>query len=254
MTKRVLVTGTDSGLGSTLLETLGSESLTRGIDPSERWDDAPYDAIIHCAIDLTDDRSNPSPFDPASRNVALLQNVLRIPHRMFIHISSVDVYPESDSPKREDTALGTIPKDNSYRAVKLACEAALTASDRPHLILRPTALLGPTARPNSLIRMIRDPGCQLTLNPASTFNYVLHRQVGDFIQTALRDGLSGVYNLAASGNLRLDEVAEIVGAIPGYGGFMYCVGEIDNAKAKALLPSFAMNSAQVVTAFMKEFA
>jgi nucleoside-diphosphate-sugar epimerase len=254
MIERILVTGTDSGLGFTLLETLGSESLTRGIDSSERWDDAPYDAIIHCAIDLSDDRSNPSLIDPASRNVALLQNVLRIPHRMFIHISSVDVYPESDNPKRDDTALGTIPKDNSYRAVKLACEAALTASDRPHLVLRPTALLGLTARPNSLIRMIHDPGCQFTLNPASTFNYVLHSQVGDFIQTALRDGLSGVYNLAASGNLRLDEVAEIVGANPSYGDFLYRVGEIDNAKAKALHPSFAMNSAQVITAFMKEFA
>jgi nucleoside-diphosphate-sugar epimerase len=254
MIERILVTGTDSGLGSTLLEALGSDSLTRGVDPSERWDDAPYEAIIHCAIDLTDDQTSLSPIDPVSRNVALLQNVLRIPHRMFIHISSVDVYPKSDGPKREDAALGTIPKDKSYRAVKLSCEAALTASDRPHLILRPTALLGLTARPNSLIRMIRDPGCQLTLNPASAFNYVLHRQVGDFILTALRDGLSGVYNLAANGNLRLDEVAEIVGANPGYGDFLYRVGEIDNAKAKAVYPCFAMDSAQIVTAFMKEFA
>jgi nucleoside-diphosphate-sugar epimerase len=253
MTERILVTGTGSGLGSTLLEMLGTASLTREIDPRKHWNDVPYDTIVHCAIDLTNDQTSLLPSDLVYRNVALIQDVLRIPHRKFIHISSVDVYPKSSGLKLENDDLGAIPEDSSHRAVKLACEAALTASNTPHLILRPTALLGQTARPNSLIRMTRDPRCQLTLSPASTFNYVLHRQVGDFILTALRKGLCGIFNLAASKNLRLDEIAGIVGASPDYGNFLYCVGEIDNAKANAVCPSFAMDSAQVVNAFMREF-
>jgi hypothetical protein len=253
MTEQILVTGTVSSLGSTLLEILGTVSLIREIDPREHWDDAPFYTIVHCAIDLTNDQTSSILSDSVYRNAALIQNALRIKHRKFIHISSVDVYPETSGLKLGNDTLAAILEDSYYRVVKLTCEAALAANDRPHPISRPTALLSQPARPNSLIKSTHDPGSQLTLNTASIFNFVLHRQVGDFILTALRNWLSGVYNLAASKNLRLDEIARIVRANPEYGKFLYRVCEINNAKAKTVYPNFTMDGAPVTATFMKEF-
>ena len=248
MANRILVSGTKSGLGASLLNWLGTDSLTRTDNPADLWGRPAYDAIVHCAIDLTKDNSN-----PITKNVALLHDVMRIPHRLFVQISSVDVYPNTKGKRREIDELGTIPEDASYRAVKLACELALRNTNKPNLVLRPTALLGKTARPNSLIKMMHNPNCRLTLSPKSIFNYVRHRQISEFIKVAIRNGHVGIYNVASTGNLRLDEIAAIVGARPEYGHYKYEVGDVDNTKAKAIFPDLSMTSAQTIAAFTKEF-
>ena len=249
MDRRILVTGTGSGLGATLYERFGDVALTRADNPAEFWEHSAYDAIVHCAIDLAEGVD-----DPVSKNVSLLKDVCRIPHRLFVYISSVDVYPNADGALREDDPLGPIPTDASYRAIKLACEQVLADTGTASLVLRPAALLGSTARPNSLIRMRRDPHCALSLSAASTFNYVLHRQVGEFIEAAMRDGHTGVYNIAATENVTLKEVAGILGARPVYGNFQYRTGDIDNSKAKAIYPELSMTSNENITAFIQECA
>lgn len=248
MANRILVSGTKSGLGASLLNWLGTDSLTRTDNPADLWGRPAYDAIVHCAIDLTKDNSN-----PITKNVALLHDVMRIPHRLFVQISSVDIYPNTKGKRREIDELGAIPEDASYRAVKLACELALRNTNKPNLVLRPTALLGKTARPNSLIKMMHNPNCRLTLSPKSIFNYVRHRQISEFIKVAIRNGHVGIYNVASTGNLRLDEIAAIVGARPEYGHYKYEVGDVDNTKAKAIFPDLSMTSAQTIAAFTKEF-
>ena len=248
MANRILVSGTKSGLGASLLNWLGTDSLTRTDNPADLWGRPAYDAIVHCAIDLTRDNSN-----PITKNVALLHDVMRIPHRLFVQISSVDVYPNTKGKRREIDELGAIPEDASYRAVKLACELALRNTNKPNLVLRPTALLGKTARPNSLIKMMHNPNSRLTLSPKSIFNYVRHRQISEFIKVAIRNGHVGIYNFASTGNLRLDEIAAIVGARPEYGHYKCEVGDVDNTKAKAIFPDLSMTSAQTIAAFTKEF-
>lgn len=101
--------------------------------------------------------------------------------------------------------------------------------------------------------MLRNPTSSLTLHQDSTFNYVLHRQLGDFVAAALRDELQGIYNIAATGNVSLKEVAALLGATPQFGDFLYEVGQIDNSKAKRAVPDFAMSSSQIITQFVKEF-
>ena len=248
MANRILVSGTKSGLGASLLNWLGTDSLTRTDNPADLWGRPAYDAIVHCAIDLTRDNSN-----AITKNVALLHDVMRIPHRLFVQISSVDVYSNTKGKRREIDELGAIPEDASYRAVKLACELALRNTNKPNLVLRPTALLGKTARPNSLIKMMHNPNCRLTLSPKSIFNYVRHRQISEFIKVAIHNGHVGIYNVASTGNLRLDEIAAIVGARPEYGHYKYEVGDVDNTKAKAIFPDLSMTSAQTIAAFTKEF-
>ena len=247
MADRILVTGTGSGLGQALLEQLGTSGLTRADDPAALRESTPYDAIVHCAFDH-------SPKDDAEKieaNLNLFEAVRSIPCRRFVYISSIDVYPKGKGPKLENQQVLPAPTDDSYRTIKLACEARLENSDENNLILRPTALLGKTARPNSLIRMLQDPNCSLSLAPDSRFNYVTHHQLGAFILRALHDGLSGVYNIATTGSLRLREVAEILATCPQYGKFHYDVGDIDNRKARSVLPELARSTRDIVEEFMK---
>ena len=56
MANRILVSGTKSGLGASLLNWLGTDSLTRTDNPADLWGRPAYDAIVHCAIDLTSDK------------------------------------------------------------------------------------------------------------------------------------------------------------------------------------------------------
>lgn len=250
MTRRILVTGTDSGLGRALLDRFGTTALTRREDPLALQQEAPFDAVVHCAFDH-------SPDDDATKikaNLALFDAVHAIPCRCFIYISSIDVYPKGGVPRHESETVSPMPDDDPYRTIKIACEARLRSNAGQHLILRPTALLGRSARPNSLIRMMRDPQCSLSLSPASRFNYVLHEHIGHFILSALREGLNGIFNIATTGNLRLDEVAEILAARPEYGKFLYDVGDIDNRKAQSVLPELGQSSRDTVEAFMKATA
>ena len=125
-------------------------ALTRADNPAEFWEHSAYDAIVHCAIDLAEGVD-----DPVSKNVSLLKDVCRIPHRLFEYTSSVDVYPNVDGACGKTTRLARYRPMLPTR-IKLACEQVLADTGTASLVLRPTALLGSTARPNSLIRMRRD--------------------------------------------------------------------------------------------------
>ena len=249
MFERILVTGTKSGLGAALLDRFGTAALTREDDPADLKDDNIYDAIIHCAFDH-------AIFDNNSKirsNLALFDAVRIIPCKRFVYISSIDVYPTPAGRRQEDMPITATRDDNAYRATTIACEARLLADCGQFLILRPTALLGAKARPNSLMRMRSDPSCKLTLAPESAFNYVLHRQISDFIFSALRNDVTGIFNIASADNISLGEVAQLVNARPEYGKFRYEVGNIDNRKAQSVLTEFARSSRSVIEEFMKTF-
>lgn len=250
MPKRILVTGTASGLGRYLLDRYGTTSITRNDHPENHIKDSPYDAIIHCAIDKQE-KDNAS--KATTRNITLLKRVVRIPHHTFIQISSTDVYQKSVGIKSEESETIERYDKTPYEAIKLSCESFVTAWPSNHLIIRATAMLGKSARPNSLMHMLLNPKHELSLHPKSTFNYILHRQIGDFIISALKANHTGVFNLASSGNLTLADAAKQVKAEPSFGNFQYFTPNIKNDKAKIVLPDLEHDSAWAINEFMKEY-
>ena len=63
--------------------------------------------------------------------------------------------------------------------------------------------------------------------------------MGAFVQRALERDLTGVFNLAASSNATLAEIAAAFGRTPAFGEVFYDIGVVSNQKAAAIVPEFA---------------
>ena len=90
---RVLVTGTNSGLGKYIASQIDCSVLTR--DNSESVLKKSYDTIIHCAFNS---RKNVNDYyDIVRDNIFLTKDLCKIEHNKFVFISSIDVYQEEDN-------------------------------------------------------------------------------------------------------------------------------------------------------------
>ena len=133
--KKILITGVNSGLGNCLNDTFNKESrhykLTREnrhqvIELARQNKDV--DTIIHAAfgsqggyeqVDLHDY------FKYVDDNILLTKELLDIPHKRFIYISSLVVYETNY---------------NNYKMTKLYCESMVKNLATNYLILRCPAM------------------------------------------------------------------------------------------------------------------
>ena len=97
--------------------------------------------------------------------------------------------------------------------------------------------------------------CKLSLTANSVFNYILYNDILHFIESAIKNRLTGIYNLASSKNITLKEAEEIVRKYLGetkisYGNFQYSCGDIDisDTLKTGFFPE--KTSAQVVDEFI----
>lgn len=242
----ILVSGASSGLGKYLREFFKADSYDRA---QGKAPESSYDMIIHCAFDVR--RQVPLEEEAAytHNTLGITQDLLNIRHKHFVFISSADVYPTSSQPHREDETIEAESLPDRYGKSKLAAEKmALTQANNP-LILRPTAMLGPYMRPNSLTKILSGENPKLTLNEKSSFNYVLHEDIAHFISLATLQRLSGIFNIASSDNVTLETVCAAYQKPAQFGDYIYKTGTIDNKKAAAVCPIFSKTSLETVTRF-----
>ena len=244
-----LITGTSSGLGKFLHEKLGGISLNRQTskDVLAEIKKGRVEVIIHCAFNSD---QNPKDVDQYYQdNVLLTAKVTKIPHKKFIFISSVDVYPKNASKHTEEEILDVDKPDGLYAKTKLLSEYLVKKNCSNFLILRCTALLGKYAKKNSLVKIIKDDKPTLTLSGKSVFNYILHADVLAFTKLSIKNDLMGIYNLASSKNITLKQVAYLVKKKVTFGDYIYNVGNIDNRKAAAIFRAFKKTSQKVIEEF-----
>jgi nucleoside-diphosphate-sugar epimerase len=245
---RILISGTSSGLGASLHKRFGGEpySRTSVLAPS-----GAFDTIIHCAVDTAKAVTHETIDAYFRNNVELTRRLVAIPHRRFVFISSIDVYPRSLPLCEEDTAINAHDIAGVYGVTKFHAEALVKGGATAPLVLRASALLGPSMRENSLTRMLRANGASIGLSGASSFNYVLHHDVGDLIEAANEQGVSGILNCCSATSATLAEIAEAFQCETGFGNFVYTTPAIDNRRAVALTPGLARSSLDTVRMFHK---
>lgn len=232
-----LVTGAARGLGLALHRRLGQVPFTRGSSLQLVAKAGPYDAIVHSAVNSIKEVSPDIAYGYLQDNLLLLQELLRIPHRRFVFISSIDV-------KRPVDRMGL------HASTKFLSEAMVREHGHKPLILRPVTLLGHAMRPNTVYRMLTEPACRLFLASSSRFNFVLYRDVCDFVENALEQGIEGTYDIGSSCSIGLREIAKQLGVDPIYGKHHYDVGLVDSSAASRIVPAFGRPSWQTLNLFI----
>lgn len=251
---RILTSGTSSGLGRHIYETLGGMGWTRQLAVGERREmkRMGVDVIIHSAFNSARSISSESIYAYLSDNVLLTVDLAAIPHHKFVFVSSVDVYPKAPVSHLEKELIQMDDVNGVYGVTKLMSEAIVRANCPNFLILRCVSLLGKYSRRNSLIRIMEDDPCKLTLSNDSRFNYILHSDVSDFILFAIERDIQGIYNVASGGNLHLSEISEMFGKNVQFGNYKFDIGNIDNNKISSIFPAFCKTSKEVISQFANE--
>lgn len=205
--KKFLITGIDSGLGKYLLLNLpNSDGLDRTNFNSIKNND--YDCIVHCAFNKENTISDYKKY--ISDNILLTLDLKKIKHNKFIYLSSVDVYSDNN---------------NLYTLFKKFSESLLEEKD---LILRCSALLGPTMKTNHVVKLKQNVK-SLTLTKNSTFNYILYSDILEFLSSNDYESYSGVIDFVSNSFLKLEDTVKFFGASIDYGNYEYgCVHKYNN--------------------------
>jgi len=212
--KKILVTGTTSGLGKYIYRMLpNSISLNR--ENREQVIKDEYDLIIHCAFSNERGKDINDYYEFIDGSVLLTDELVRVKHKKFIYISSLEVYNK--------------PLTN-YILTKLCSEAIVSKKAKSPLILRVPALLGSDIRRNTVWRILKENKPQLTLNENSTFNYVLHSDLFAFIFENFDK--TGIVNFVSEGNISLARINEIFNGNAVWGSHKYITKEVAGVKIK----------------------
>ena len=251
----MIVTGAGSGFGRFVQETLGGVAWTRALDANTRTalrrDGT--DVIVHCAFTARAPRDLRDLAGYVDDNVRLTEELVGIPHRQFILLSTVDVYPRIAGSRTEEDPLDLQAPRELYATTKLMAEAIVAARATHPVILRCGALLGPYIRRNSLVRMLEEEDCRLTLSGASCMNYVLHEDVVELVRMAIKQQWHGTYNVASTEMVTLEEVAALIGRHVTFGSHRYDTGAVDTRKLLAVCPRFRKTSREVAAAFVESW-
>ena len=250
----VLVTGANSGLGKYCCEQFNAVPFTRQTDYQQVLTQAcekPFDVIIHSAFNTKPNIDTSQLYSYLNDTTYLTRQMTAIPHKKFIFISTVDVYPKDNEYHHEDEVIQLKEITNLYALSKLMSESIVqNETDKP-LILRPTAMLGKYAKPNSLMKILFHERVSLTLTGESIFNYIGHSDVSEFITAAIKQNLSGIYNTSASSNIQLAEVSRHFNKPVTFGSFNYRVANADNHKAISVINNFKNTSMENIKLFLQ---
>jgi nucleoside-diphosphate-sugar epimerase len=247
--EQLLITGVAKGIGRYLHERLGGIGLTRENAAAileRRIVSDGARVIIHCAFNSAKSVAEPQLCDYYADNVLLTHRLLSIPHRRFIFFSTVDVYTNDGSIKREEDTIRAAEGLTPYSFTKLLSEALIKKAGRAWLILRPAQMLGDATRRNVLARIMNADPAPLPLSASSVVNCILYSDVLAFLDVALRGDLTGTFNLAASRNATLGEIAVEFGKVVTWGEHFYDIGTISNAKAAALVPGLRRSTLDAI--------
>lgn len=248
-TRNILITGTSSGIGKYLLKVFKNAQIFNRHSLSHQT--SSYDAIIHCAFDNAVNVTNNNFYDYYRNNIEILEDLLTLESKKFIYFSSVNVYDYcTQKDFCESSELSTSNAANIYALFKLMSECIITKKCIAPLILRCSAMIGIDSRPNSLIKILTEKAPSITLSENSTFNYISHFDIANFIDIALKNNLSGIFNLVSNDCITLKELADFYNKNVRFGTYHYKTSElITNSKVKYICNYFDKSSYEVVNDF-----
>ena len=250
---KILVSGAASGLGRYLLEKTGGMGLTRSSSLEEIKNvDQPYDMIMHCAFNMKRLESHETLNQYVEDSLCLTRTLTSVPHRFFVLMSTIDVYPLTGKVHYESEDINPNALSGLYPIFKLACESIVRNKCESFLILRPGMLLGPYMRSNNLTRLILGHSGKITLSKDSSYHCVLYEDILSVLKHARASALTGVYNLVRSDKVSLSAVAQHFAPETQFGDYTYAPDPISNEKISSIIPTFRSSSMDAIKQFISQ--
>lgn len=235
--EKILITGVDSGLGKYIFNSLpGSTGLNRKNKTEILEKKEHYDLIIHAAFNSK--RNIDDYYQYVQDNIFLTKELCEVEHKKMVYISSIDVYSEEHS---------------NYKLSKLIAESVVENCANKYLILRCSAIIGPTMRNNTFMRLYSDDRPIVGLTAYSTFNYISQSDVLKTILKSQKQDVNGVYDFVSSTNVSLLEVAKFFKKSPQlqFGAYTYHTPAIKNNKLIKTFPELDKTSKQVIKNYIE---
>jgi nucleoside-diphosphate-sugar epimerase len=236
---KVLITGTNSGLGQFLHSKIESDSYTRQTSLDDLMN-IKYDVVIHCAFNCKNNITQGNLYNYINDNILLTDRIVnKIQSEKIVFISSVDVYPEN-TPKEENISINIDDVRNIYGKCKLISEEIIKTKNN-YLILRPSSILGVNKISKNIHNLKNN--IPLTLTKNSKLNYIdqelIYKIISEYIQNDI--GKNETINISSHTAVYIDELEKYFSNIQ-YGNYYYNVGDIHVKKIQSIFPNIKINS------------
>lgn len=203
-----LISGVKSGLGKYLYDNLpNSIGFCRESFNLVKRED--FHSIIHCAFNKENDISDYYKY--LEDNIFLTQELLNLPNKKFVYISTIDVLQSSPT---------------TYALFKRFAES-IVKKDPNALILRCSMMLGPTMKPNHITK-IKNNEPKIGLSSNSTFNYILMENLFEFFNSKDYLQYSGIVNFIANDSIELSKVKNYFNSTTDLGDYTYKTLDLDS--------------------------
>jgi len=247
--KKILITGTNSGLGHYLKEKIFCESFCRSNNNIQNNTNS-YDVIIHCAFNMKRFDSDEYFYEYIEDTINLTKSLTSLNHKLFIFISSIDVYPINGQKHSEKEIINPNELKGIYPTFKLACESIVKEKSKDFLILRPGILLGNFMRSNNLTKILSGKSNKITLSEKSSYHCVLYEDILSTIEYSLNSTLTGIYNIVRSKEVKINSLVKRFNPNLKFGTYNYSPDPICNEKISEKIPIFKKTSLDAVNAFI----
>jgi nucleoside-diphosphate-sugar epimerase len=225
--KKILITGSNSGLGRYLLKAYKCYGLNRktNINLIKR---IKWKLIIHCASNRNKINSKSSNNVQLINDNILLSKTISKLRGKKIYISSIEVYREIKNNKilDEKTTINIDDTKNFYAKCKLISESFFRNNDS--LILRLGSIIGPYMKENNALKILMQK--KLTLSKDSVLSFIHHSEIKKFIDTAYLKNLSGIYNFLRNDYISLEKIIEILKIKIKFGNYKFEIVKASNKK------------------------
>lgn len=156
--------------------------------------------------------------DPAAEFDASVQSVLRslvdFPAKRYVYLSTIDVYPCVDNPRRNrETTIIDPAKQSRYGLHKYLAEQLVRRYAASWLICRLGGMVGAGMWKNSIFDILHDR--PLRVSAASQYQFMNTDDVAKIVLTlARRRPENDVFNVCGAGRISLAEIASLAGKPP----------------------------------------
>jgi nucleoside-diphosphate-sugar epimerase len=242
--KKILITGSNSGLGKYLVKAYKCYGLDRktniNLIKKIKWK-----LIIHCASNKNKINSQNSNNTQIINDNILLSKTISKLRGKKIYISSIEVYREIKNNKSldEKTKINIDNTNDFYAKCKLISEKFFL-QDKYSLVLRLGSIIGPYMKENNATKILKKK--KITLSKDSVLSYVHYSEIKKFIDLAYLKKLTGIYNFLRNDYINLSKIIGLLKIKIKFGKHKFAIVKASNKKISKYINLKKYSSADIL--------